>query len=701
MMTASAGRERRLPLPTNELSFVLKDLCRRKSGRSLLGPLSLVFPKTGLVIVSGANGAGKTALLSLLDGMVDYQQGSLTYHGKELKSLSSKELNEFHLREVRYVRQKNNAVSFLNAQENQNLVPYLSGEAKEKGKRKVFRKMSEGEKEICLLEGMLRPGMAVYLLDEVTAHLDDANAGRILQVLKNLAKQSLVVFVTHDHRAMACGDYQVLLAQGSLLSSTLPSAAEKQEVPLALTEKPRRRFLVSLALPFFRSSGIVCGLYFLLCLFLLTFSSFLVIADSTDYSSRFSDPVYGSVVGLSLDEEAISRQTYPQETFAEKNGFLISDQVPDDGKIHMTAAYAKVVESYLTADEKAHNSKKKISFAGSSFYVCFQGDVARDCRSACWIHPGFFARLPEGAQAGPLVLNYSLWSTESFSFDLPKNVLKDRDTSLTFYTPGLLGDSSLLKDDTFYVSPDLPVPLSGRKEFLDTSRLKDPPLRSVIANNLFQDFPKGIQVASLPTNILAKSGLAEQTVVVKEQTMATLLKGTLHEDAVGILVDGKNQQSLLSFLSRNHLRILSMEGGESLYPRTYPDRYQVLLTNLSIEKPLERLAFFFTLILLPLTNVLLALFLSSFRKEDRTALYSLGYSQSQIGRLLYFPYVSLYLLSVVLGYFLSNLGWGATRPGTLGFFPLPTGTYALWIGLVLLGQVLAFFATYFLEKEEQ
>lgn len=168
----------------------------------VLVDFSYAFPEKGLVVIRGKSGCGKTTLLRLISGLEKPDQGKIDLQGKRLS----------------VVFQEARLVPFLTLKENLFLV---SDKRDEKRAEDLLIKLDlagEGNKFPHQLSGGMRLrgaiarslyfGGDIYLWDEPTKELDPENQNRIKAILRDIAKEKLVIVVTHDPTFV--GDEEIL-----------------------------------------------------------------------------------------------------------------------------------------------------------------------------------------------------------------------------------------------------------------------------------------------------------------------------------------------------------------------------------------------------------------------------------------------------------------------------------------------------------
>lgn len=216
----------------------LKDIEKEYNGRKILNGVNLEFPSQGLFFIVGASGAGKTSLLNVI-GMLDKNfKGDIIWNNQIVSRYSEKELNKYHLNELGFIFQDFNLIEYLSVKENIELQVFLkSGKFiwdnsvnNEEGlehlnllkvKNNMAKDLSGGEKQRVAIARAIYRDYSIILADEPTGNLDKSNSDIIFSYLTQLAKEKLVIVVTHNEKAAyEFGDGVIELQDGEIIKNT-------------------------------------------------------------------------------------------------------------------------------------------------------------------------------------------------------------------------------------------------------------------------------------------------------------------------------------------------------------------------------------------------------------------------------------------------------------------------------------------------
>ena len=197
--------------------------------------VSFDLPSTGMVAILGKSGSGKSTLLNILSGLDSFDSGDIEAFGKNMKDFSRTELDNYRNSCVGFVFQEYHLIPELNVGDNIALALELQGE-KGNGERvksvlaqvdlagyenRKIDELSGGQKQRVAIARALIKNPKIIFADEPTGALDSQTGESILQILKEVSKEKLVVLVTHDREfAERFGDRIIELADGKVIHDT-------------------------------------------------------------------------------------------------------------------------------------------------------------------------------------------------------------------------------------------------------------------------------------------------------------------------------------------------------------------------------------------------------------------------------------------------------------------------------------------------
>ena len=204
-----------------------------------LNDVSLKFRKCEFVAILGSSGSGKTTLLNILGGLDRYDSGDLIINNKSTKKFKSVEWDYYRNNCVGFIFQSYNLISHISVLENVEMALILSGYKKKDRRVKALEaldrvglkdhahkkpnQLSGGQMQRVAIARALVNDPEIILADEPTGALDSVTSVQIMDLIKEIAKDKLVIMVTHNKELAE--DYAtrvVELKDGKILSDSNP-----------------------------------------------------------------------------------------------------------------------------------------------------------------------------------------------------------------------------------------------------------------------------------------------------------------------------------------------------------------------------------------------------------------------------------------------------------------------------------------------
>lgn len=166
------------------------------------------------VVITGESGSGKSTLLNVLSGLDTYEEGEMYINGEETSHYNEADFEEYRRKYVGNIFQNFNLVNSYTVYQNVELALLLNGEKKEEIKEKVndiidkvgltefaktkCSKLSGGQKQRVAIARALAKETPIIVADEPTGNLDTESAADVIELLSEIAKDKLVIIVTHN-----------------------------------------------------------------------------------------------------------------------------------------------------------------------------------------------------------------------------------------------------------------------------------------------------------------------------------------------------------------------------------------------------------------------------------------------------------------------------------------------------------------------
>lgn len=254
-----------------ELKEVSKFYSTGSSANKGLDGVSIKFNRGEFVAITGESGSGKTTLLNVVSTLMEVDQGDLLIDGKDTYEWSEDKKLDFRRNNIGFVFQEYNIIPGISALDNVLLALHNIGYDKKEAKDKAIKALNDvglhneinkkvailsgGERQRVVIARALASDCSFLAIDEPTGNLDSKTGKEIIRLIKDFAKNRLVLYVTHDYDSIKdIATRHVELKDGKVIKDELLRNPDVV-TPLKDNErKPVNVFLSSLKI-LFSSTG--------------------------------------------------------------------------------------------------------------------------------------------------------------------------------------------------------------------------------------------------------------------------------------------------------------------------------------------------------------------------------------------------------------------------------------------------------------
>jgi ABC-type lipoprotein export system ATPase subunit len=195
-----------------ELNNVVKIYTTVAGDTAAMNGVSIKFPDTGMVFITGKSGSGKTTLLNVVGGLDGFDSGEIIIDGKNFSTFTAKEYDSYRNTFVGFIFQEYNLLPDYTVEKNIRIANELQG--KQTSSEEIARLLEEfdiaglqhrkpselsgGQKQRVAIVRSLVKDPKIIMADEPTGALDSATGIQVMETLKKLSKTKLIIVVSHD-----------------------------------------------------------------------------------------------------------------------------------------------------------------------------------------------------------------------------------------------------------------------------------------------------------------------------------------------------------------------------------------------------------------------------------------------------------------------------------------------------------------------
>lgn len=250
-----------------KLININKSYVTGKFSQQALNNVNIEFRKNEFVAILGPSGSGKTTLLNIIGGLDKYDSGDLIINNKSTKKFHKTEWDAYRNNCIGFIFQNYNLINHISILDNVEMGMTLSGVPSSKRKKKALEvlekvglkehahkkpnQLSGGQMQRVAIARALANNPSIILADEPTGALDSTTSIQIMELIKEIAKDKLVIMVTHNAElANSYANRIIEFKDGKLINDSNPIKKENNRDEKYKIKKTAMSFLTALKLSF-------------------------------------------------------------------------------------------------------------------------------------------------------------------------------------------------------------------------------------------------------------------------------------------------------------------------------------------------------------------------------------------------------------------------------------------------------------------
>ena len=239
-----------------QLRNITKNYLVGESEIQALKGIDVEFRENEFVAVLGPSGCGKTTLLNIIGGLDRYTTGDLVINGKSTKEFKDKDWDTYRNHSIGFVFQSYNLIPHQTVLSNVELALTISGVGKKERRKRAIEalekvglkdqinkkpnQMSGGQMQRVAIARALVNNPDILLADEPTGALDSETSLQIMEILKEISKDKLIIMVTHNPElAEKYSNTIIKMLDGKIIDDSNPYKATEKEIEESKNKKSK------------------------------------------------------------------------------------------------------------------------------------------------------------------------------------------------------------------------------------------------------------------------------------------------------------------------------------------------------------------------------------------------------------------------------------------------------------------------------
>ena len=245
-----------------ELKNIKKDYITSDTKVTALKGINIDFRENEFVSILGPSGCGKTTLLNIIGGLDDYTKGDLIINGRSTKEYKDSDWDTYRNHNIGFVFQSYNLIPHQTVLSNVELALTLSGVSPQERRKRAIKVLEEvglkdqinkkpnqlsgGQMQRVAIARALVNDPDILLADEPTGALDSKTSIQIMEILKKISKNKLIIMVTHNPELAEKYSSRIIkLLDGNIISDSNPYKHKEQEEQKFVTKGKKSMSLLT------------------------------------------------------------------------------------------------------------------------------------------------------------------------------------------------------------------------------------------------------------------------------------------------------------------------------------------------------------------------------------------------------------------------------------------------------------------------
>ena len=363
-----------------QLKGITKNYLSGEAEVPALPGIDIEFRKSEFVSILGHSGCGKTTLLNIIGGLDRYTSGDLIINGKSTKDFKDKDWDAYRNYSVGFVFQNYNLIGHQTVLSNVELALTLDGVSKRERRKRAIEvlekvglkeqihkkpnQLSGGQMQRVAIARALVNNPDIVLADEPTGALDTDTSVQIMEILKEISKDRLIIMVTHNpDLAEKYSSRIVKILDGNITDDSNPFTEEdkkNEKNALSKSGKTSMSFFTALNLSLnnlMTKKGRTLLTAFAGSIGIIGIALILSLSTGVqEYINKVEEDTLSSYP-ISIQQESVDMSKMMEAFMVEQD----SDLKPEDGKIYTTNIMTDII-SNISKDVKENNLEEFKSY---------------------------------------------------------------------------------------------------------------------------------------------------------------------------------------------------------------------------------------------------------------------------------------------------------------------------------------------------